>query len=224
MYSKREVNKIRIKICGLKNEKDAEYLNELKSDYAGFVFAPGRKRTIDRAAAASLRKALDKEIQAVGVFVDEPMDNIVSLFERRIIDIAQLHGDEDGQYISRLKERISEIKAGRTGSGLSAKENDIRVIKAFVVKSADDIKRADESPADMVLLDSGQGSGQKLSLSLLNGIKRPYFLAGGLDPVNVSEAIASAPGTLYGVDVSSGVETDGNKDYFKIRDFIERIR
>ncbi|MBO7601050.1 MAG: phosphoribosylanthranilate isomerase [Lachnospiraceae bacterium] len=196
-----------IKICGLKTQNDIAYVNELKPDYIGFVFAKGRKRTIDMETAGLLKERLDKDIKAVGVFVDDPLNEVLSLLDDNIIDAAQLHGDEDEAYIKALKEKT-----------------DKPVIKAFVVKEDTDIDLINNSPADMILLDSGQGSGKKLNEELIRSVKRDYILAGGLSPDNVGGVLLNRSVHLIGLDVSSGVETDGAKDREKIELFIKRVR
>ncbi len=196
-----------IKICGLKTQDDIAYVNEFKPDYIGFVFAKGRKRTIDGETARLLKEHLDKGIKAVGVFVDDPLDEVLSLLEDNIIDMAQLHGDEDEAYIKGLKEKT-----------------DKPVIKAFVVKEDTDIGLINNSSADMILLDSGQGSGKKLNEALIRSVKRDYILAGGLSPENVDGVLLNRSNRLIGLDVSSGVETDGAKDREKIELFIKRVR
>ncbi len=197
----------KIKICGLKSEADITYVNEYKPDLIGFVFAEGRKRTIDDETASSLKAMLDPGIQAVGVFVDQPVEYVASLCDRGVIDAAQLHGNESEDYIKELKSLT-----------------DKPVIRAFVVREPEDIEKVSASSADMVLIDSGQGSGKRLDLSVLKDVGREYFLAGGLDPDSVAEIMADPPEGLMGLDVSSGVETDGVKDREKIRAFIECVR
>ena len=194
----------KIKFCGLRRIEDIKYANELKPDFIGFVFAPGRKRTVDRDTAEELKNLLDHDIKAVGVFVDEDVKNVAKLLNDGIIDIAQLHGSEDEEYIKTLRL-------------LSSK----KIIKAIEIQSADDINKANESSADYVLLDSGKGSGLKFDWALINEIKRPYFLAGGLDCDNIENALAIL--NPFAVDVSSGIETDGFKDFDKMCRFAELI-
>ncbi|MGN0605961.1 MAG: phosphoribosylanthranilate isomerase [Oscillospiraceae bacterium] len=198
---------IKIKICGIKRPEDAEYVNELRPDYIGFIFAEERKkRYIPPEKAEILRNMIDSDIKSVGVFVDSTYENICSIAERGIIDVIQLHGNESDEYISEIKKR--------TG---------LPVIKAFKISSAEDIKNAVKSCADYILLDNGVGgTGQSFDWKLIKNIDRPFFIAGGLDSGNVSEAVKKY--SPYGVDTSSGVETDGIKDYNKICDFINQVR
>ena len=192
----------KIKFCGLKRPEDIKYANELKPDFIGFVFALGRKRTVDEDTAKELKNLLDSDIKAVGVFVDEDVKKVAKLLNDGIIDIAQLHGSEDEEYIKTLR-------------SLCSKE----IIKAVVIQSVDDIKRADESSADYVLLDSGTGSGLKFDWDLIKEINRPYFLAGGLNCDNIENALNIL--NPYAVDVSSGIETEGLKDFDKMCKFAE---
>ena len=195
----------KIKICGIMREEDCEILNELLPDLAGFILWEKSRRCITPQTAVKLRKRLDGRIKTVGVFVDEEPEKILETAASGAINVIQLHGNEDyptTEYI-------------RAKSGLP-------VIKAFTVKSAADIDPAMGSPADMLLLDNGRGTGESFDWDNLEDVDRLYFLAGGLSPENVGTAIERY--CPYGVDVSSGVETDGQKDHNKIRRFIEEVR
>lgn len=195
----------KIKICGMMSPQDAEFLNAVQPDYAGMILSPGFRRTVPRETAAAIRRTLDSRIPAVGVFVDAEPAEIAAFLHDGIIQIVQLHGHEDAAFIAVLRQYI-----------------DAPVWQAFRIRNAEDVQRAEQSMADYVLLDSGTGSGKVFDWSLLSGIRRPFFLAGGLNPENAAEAV----GTLhpYAVDVSSGVETDGRKDPQKMRAFIEAVR
>ena len=195
----------KIKFCGLTRECDIEAVNELMPEYIGFVFWPRSKRVVTREQASELKAMLDPSIKAVGVFVDEDIEVVKSLLNDDIIDIAQLHGSEDGTYINDLK-----MSTGKP------------VIKAFKIRSEDDGRQAEESPADMVLLDSGMGTGKTFNWEIIKGVKRPFFLAGGLAPDNAAEAIRELH--PYALDVSSGIETEGIKDTKKMTDFYEAVR
>ncbi len=196
-----------IKICGLKRPCDIEYVNELKPDCIGFIFAPGRRRTISKEEAKALKAMLDKDIKAVGVFVDSGIDQILELLNEDIIDVVQLHGDESEEYIKELKSKT-----------------DAPVIKAFIINEDANIDQIRESAADVVLLDGGQGSGKTFNLELIGKVRRPYILAGGLSVDNIVHFLMASPGGIIGVDVSSAVETDGFKDYEKIKDFIHKTK
>lgn len=195
----------KIKICGLRREQDIRYANELMPDYIGFVFLKGKMRYVTFEEAARLRSLLDPAIPAVGVFVNEPAENVIRLLQAGTIQIAQLHGQEDEAYAEELR------RAG-----------DHCIIRAFAVRSSEDIHRAFAFPADYPLLDNGKGTGETFDWSLFQEQEKPFFLAGGLSPENVKEAVERFH--PYAVDVSSGVETDGFKDYEKMKAFMDAVR
>ncbi len=192
-------------MCGLTRLRDAEAANEIRPEYAGFVFAEKSRRAVPPELAREMRDILSPDIRAVGVFVNESPGRVADLLRAGVIDIAQLHGDEDGLYIEELR-----------------KLTDRPVIQAFRVRSGEDILAARESPADFVLLDSGAGTGRAFDWDLIRDIGRPYFLAGGLDPGNVGEAVRLL--RPFAVDVSSGIETDGRKDREKMAAFAAAVR
>ena len=198
-------NMTKVKFCGLRRPEDIEYANELGPDHIGFVFAKKSKRYVTPDQAKELKAMLDPGIKACGVFVNEEIDEVVRLLEEGIIDIAQLHGSEDEAYINELKSKTSAA-----------------VIKAFEVRSEEDVFAAESSSADMVLLDSGKGSGMVFNWQLIKGISRPYFLAGGLSCENAEEAVRTL--NPYALDVSSGIETDGFKDKTKMEKFLKAVR
>jgi len=195
----------KIKLCGLSRICDIEAANRLKPEYIGFVFLPKSKRYVTYEKAKELKSLLSPDIKAVGVFVDESVEIVARLLNDGTIDIAQLHGGEDEDYISRLRSLT-----------------DKPIIKAFRIESEEDIARAEKSSADHILLDSGMGTGKVFDWSLIQSIKRPYFLAGGLDCDNVGEAIKKL--RPYAVDVSSGIETNGLKDKEKMAAFVAKVR
>ncbi len=195
----------KIKLCGLSRIQDIETANALKPDYIGFVFAEKSKRRVSHLQAAELKSKLNSDIKAVGVFLDDDLDMVASMMNLGIVDVVQLHGSEDEEYLKKLR-----------------KITDKPIIKAFVIRSIDDVKRAEQSSADYVLLDGGKGEGRAFDWSLLKEIKRPYFLAGGLNPENVAEAVKNLQ--PYAVDVSTGVETDGVKDIEKMTAFVAEVR
>lgn len=193
-----------IKLCGLTRLEDIIAVNELKPEYIGFVFWDKSTRNVTAEQARTLKKELDSNIKAVGVFVDADIEFVQMLFREQIIDIAQLHGSEDNAYIETLKSQ------------------GIPTIKAFKVTDENSVERAKESPADYIIFDPGKGSGMTFNYSFIQNVKRPFFLAGGLTPDNVKEAIkATAP---FAVDVSSGIETDRVKDVYKMRQFVKAVR
>lgn len=200
---------VQVKICGLCRMEDAVYVNDHLPDYAGLVFARSRRQVTAR-QASQMREVLDPRIRTVGVFVNEEIGRIRQLCDWGIVDLVQIHGDEDKGYMERLAACV-----------------DKPVIRAVRVQSAAQILAAQEQLCDYLLLDTyipGQygGGGQSFDPALIPPLYKPWFLAGGLQPGDVAERLAAlAP---FGVDVSSGVETDGKKDPEKIRAFIKNVR
>ncbi|MCM1182871.1 MAG: phosphoribosylanthranilate isomerase [Roseburia sp.] len=213
-----------IKICGLKTLADVTAVNHYLPDYVGFVFAPTKRFVTDEQALA-MKRALDKRIRAVGVFVNEPPAHVAALCRQGIIDMAQLHGEETEAYIRALKE-----------------ETDTTVINAVKVQSREQVAEQMSQEADYMLFDTYRkgllgGTGERFSLDVLEeGLRdaiaqgktlKPYFIAGGLSSDNVAEILGrqtDAVPRCCGVDVSTGVETDGVKDEAKIREFIRLVR
>ena len=197
---------VKIKICGLSREEDIAYVNEVVPEFIGFVFAPKSRRYVTPARAARLRELLHPDIVPVGVFVREDPRVVAGLLEQGIIGMAQLHGKEDETYVKELRQLTKRP-----------------LVQAFRIDNLEDVRRAERSGADYILLDHGAGgTGETFDWSLLKDVKRPYFLAGGLRPDNVEQALGAAD--PYGMDVSSGVETDGVKDREKIREFVDNVR
>lgn len=211
----------KIKLCGMMKPCDIEYANRVKPDLVGFIFANTRRK-ISPAQAKQFRKALDAEISAVGVFVNEDISVITSLVQDGCIDMIQLHGEEDADYIRRLREIC-----------------DVPVIKAVKVQTVEQIRQAAALPVDYLLLDTYRkgvlgGTGEAFDWELLREAKaaagdtaegelfgKPYFLAGGLHAGNLREAAALGS---YGLDISSGIETDGSKDFTKMVEVMELVR
>lgn len=194
---------VKVKFCGLKRPCDIAWANELHPDYVGFVFA-GTKRRVSDDLAAALRKALDPSIPAVGVFVDDELSHMAALVNAGVIQVIQLHGQEEEECVEHLQQELK-----------------VPVIKAFSIADEDDVQKALASRADYILLDQGAGgTGKAFDWSLLRHIDRPYFLAGGLTPQNAAQAAALQP---YALDVSSGIETDGVKDRDKMTLFMTRL-
>ena len=211
----------KIKLCGMMKPCDIEYANRIKPDFVGFIFANTRRK-ISAAQAKQFREALDAEIPAVGVFVNEDISVIASLVQDGCIDMIQLHGEEDADYIRRLREIC-----------------DVPVIKAVKVQTVEQIRQAAALPVDYLLLDTYRkgvlgGTGEAFEWELLREAKaaagdaaegelfgKPYFLAGGLHAGNLREAAALGS---YGLDVSSGIETDGSKDFTKMVEVMELVR
>lgn len=200
---------VKLKICGMVQEQDIAAVNTVLPDYAGFVFAQSKRR-IDGRKAKALKAGLDPFIKAVGVFVNEDIKNIQELCSSGVIDLIQLHGDENEEYIKELKKCTSN-----------------KIIKAVRVRDAQDIKRAAGSLCDYLLLDAYQdgkygGIGRTFDWSVIPKLEKPFFLAGGIDSGNIARAIGLYD--PYCIDVSSGVETDGYKDPEKISAIAVRIR
>ena len=211
----------KIKLCGMMKPCDIEYANRVKPDFVGFIFANTRRK-ISAAQAKQFREALDAEIPAVGVFVNEDISVITSLVQDGCIDMIQLHGEEDVDYIRRLREIC-----------------DVPVIKAVKVQTVEQIRQAAALPVDYLLLDTYRkgvlgGTGEAFDWELLREAKaaagdtaegalfgKPYFLAGGLHAGNLREAAALGS---YGLDVSSGIETDGSKDFDKMVEVVNIVR
>ena len=204
--SREQQQKTKIKICGLKCPEDIAYVNEAKPDYCGFIIEfPKSSRNVTGDQVRILIAELDKNIIPVGVFVNAAPERVEELLLDGTIRIAQLHGQEDDDYIRRIQKN--------TGS---------QVIKAFSVKVAQDIELALKSPADYILLDQGGGgTGQTFDWSLIPEIKRPFFLAGGLGADNLEQAVDTI--RPYAVDLSSSVDNEGLKDIKKILEAVSLV-
>ncbi len=186
---------MKIKICGLRTPGDASVVNEAMPDYVGFILSEGYKRTVSEETAKLLSKFIDPQIQRVGVFVNEERAKIKRLMYNGLIDIVQLHGNESDEYINDLK----------SGEG--------SIIKVFRVDDNFDLAKAENSPADMIMFDSGAGSGETFDWNKIKDCKRPFILAGGIGPGNIKEAYEALKGSgLYAVDMSSSVDKGGQKD------------
>ncbi len=205
---------VKIKICGLKRKEDIRYVNEAQPDACGFIIHVDksiRNTTPDQVRA--LTENLSDAIVPVGVFVNEPVQSVSRLVLDHTIKAVQLHGGEDEAYIQKLRSYGT-----------------FPIIKAFPVpegKDEQEILRwqtaVEESTADLVLIDQGGGgTGRTFDWSFAKRITRPYFLAGGIGPDNVLEALEELH--PWGVDLSSSVETDGKKDRGKILDVVSKVR
>ena len=200
----------KIKICGIRRIEDALYLNECIPDYAGFILSKPFWRCISYEQLGEICKTLSKDIKRVGVFVNEEIDYILKYAS--LLDVIQLHGDENSDYISKLSDRT-----------------DCEIWKAVRVKTSDDIEEACDTLADKVLIDSFSkttygGSGKVANWDLIRNAKitKPFFLAGGISIDNCIDAIGKLK--PFGIDVSSSVETDKLKDKNKIIELITKIR
>lgn len=200
----------KIKICGLSRKEDIDYVNEAMPDFAGFVIdVPTSRRNVSTEQVRSLRKYLNPQIQAVGVFVDAPQEIIRDLCNKGIIDIVQLHGIENEVYIMQIRGLLPKVE----------------IWKAFTIKTREDLKKALSCTCDRILLDSGKGTGNCFDWSLIsadNDLENPFILAGGLGPDNIEAAIKSLHPWV--VDLSSGVESEGKKDRDKILAAVAAVR
>lgn len=192
----------KIKICGLKRREDIEYVNKYQPDYIGFVFA-GKKRKLTYDQVVDLKKYLTSSIQVVGVFVNKDISFVEKLVKEHVIDLVQLHGQEDQKYIQALKEKV-----------------DVSIIKAIQIKNEDSFN--EHYDVDYYLYDHGTGgTGESFDWSMLKEVDKPVFLAGGINLLNIDDALKK---NVYALDVSSGVETDGFKDEKKIKKIVRRVR
>lgn len=215
----------KVKMCGISKVETIPAVVEAKPDYMGLVFAPSKRQvTVDQAKTLveELHKQYTKrynngaeqsnndEIKTVGVFVNETLDNLVSIATEANLDVVQLHGDEDEAFIQSLKERTN-----------------VEVWKAVQIRSAADAEAWIDSRADMLLFDAYHkdergGTGEVFDWSCLDEFERPFMLAGGIDSTNVARAIRTV--RPYGIDISSGIETEGVKDNEKIKAFTNIVR
>lgn len=197
---------MKIKICGIKNENEAKIINECMPDIAGFVFASG-KRQIDINKAKILKKIINPEIETAGIFVEQNEDEILEIYNEKVIDIIQLHGDYDEQTIKNLKEKTNA-----------------KIIKVIRVKEG---FYKIETLADFILFDTyskdkygGLNKTFDWNIKIISNV--PYFVAGGINENNIIEMVKKL--TPYGVDISSGVEVDGFKTKEKVFNIIKIIK
>ena len=199
---------VKIKLCGMFRPTDIDYVNEALPDYAGFiVMFPKSHRNIDLKTALRLKERLSPKIKSVAVSVNADLEEFAKFAQSGAAELLQCHGSENADYIAKLR-----------------KLTGVPIIKAVKVTRPDDILKADALGADFLLLDSGTGSGVAFDHSLIetDRIKTPFFLAGGLTPENIAAAARKI--RPYGVDLSSGIETDKLKDREKILKAVKEIR
>lgn len=189
----------------MRRPEDIRHANRLRPEMIGFVFWKSSKRYVSPDEAAKLRSILDDGITPVGVFVDEDPKVVADIATNGTIDMIQLHGAEDEEYIHGLR-----------------KLTDAPIIRTFCVRSEEDLVKASGSSADMVLLDNGKGTGQTFDWTLMRDLGRDFILSGGLSESNVGDAVRRFH--PFAVDVSSAVETDGFKDRSKMERFIDAVR
>ena len=187
-------------------KEDIDCVNRIQPDYCGFIVNfPKSHRSKTEEEVKNLTSGLSDRIVSVGVFVDEDPRTVIRMLREKTIDTAQLHGNENEDYI-RMVQRESRRPA----------------IRAFEIQTKEDVRKAERSPADAILLDAGKGSGRSFNWSLLNGIQRDFFLAGGLSPENLRQALQQVRPAA--VDLSSGVETAGRKDAAKMEEAVRIVR
>lgn len=194
----------KIKICGIRRQRDIEYLNELQVEYAGFVFAKSKRR-VDMEEAFNLIQKLSSDIKKVGVFVDEDPLKVIEIAEKLKLEVLQFHGHETQSYINKFK--------------------DFEIWKAIKIISSKSISEVRNYKCERFLLDNSiSGSGEIFKWELVQQKVKgsQVMLAGGLTSENVAQGIIQL--TPYGVDVSSGIETQGFKDYEKMKKFVRKVR
>ncbi len=196
----------RVKICGVCTEAAARAAAEAGADAVGFVFYPNSPRFLSPQRAREIARVLPPFVVRVGVFVNAPPVVVEEVAERAGVDVVQLHGDEPPEVCARVRRRV---------------------VKAVRVRSPQDVEAACQYPVDALLLDTYVpdrygGTGQRFDWSAVRSVDRPVILSGGLTPENVAEAVVRI--RPYGVDVSTGVETDGQKDPRKIEAFVRAVR
>ena len=215
----------KVKMCGISKVETIPAVVEAKPDYMGLVFAPSKRQvTVDQAKilVEELHRGYAKKydsdtehdkngtIKTVGVFVNETVENLVTIANEANLDAVQLHGDEDEAFIQSLKERTN-----------------VEVWKAIQIRTAADTEKWIDSSADMLLFDAYHkdergGTGEVFDWSSLDAFERPFMLAGGIDSTNVARAIRTV--RPYGIDISSGIETNGVKDDEKITAFTKIVK
>lgn len=208
---------MKLKYCGIRRIEDINYVNEVQPDYIGFVFAPS-KRQVTLEQALELRRALNPGIQVAGVFVNEAPSRVAEIVQAGVIDIIQLHGDEDAEYLRQLR-RYLDISLGAN------RNSTVPIIKAIRVRCPEDIVAGDKLEVDYLLLDKYDpkqlgGTGEAFDWQMICPSSKPIFLAGGITRENLKTAMELQP---YGIDVSSGIETEGYKDITKMKQLKENF-
>ena len=222
----RNNNPMKIKFCGLFREQDIDYANALKPDFVGFIFVEKSRRFVDFATAKALKSRLDSGVKAVGVFVDSPLECICEALSEGIIEVVQLHGGENNAYISALKACMQRDLGAESP-----------IIKAIKVSDSHSLAQSFEIQAkcgaDFILLDSpNAGSGKAFDWNALaqslaksqdftQKFQSRFFLAGGVNVENIQSAIALKP---FCIDISSGIESNGLKDFAKMQTIINAIK
>lgn len=203
---------ISVKFCGMRRRQDIEYANECRPDYIGFILSDGFRRSVDLGTFCELNTYLDENIKRVGVFVNEPIENILYRAYTESLDVIQLHGSENEDYIKALRKGFSG-----------------EIWKAVCAGSSEDIEYYNWKNIDKLLIDSfskdgAGGTGKRIDTEIVKGakIEKPFFIAGGITAENIIEIARDTK--PYGVDISSGIETDGFKDLQKMKKIMEILR
>jgi phosphoribosylanthranilate isomerase len=206
---------MRIKVCGMRNQSNIEDLVKLSPDYIGFIFYPKSKRFIGEHISDEIQALIPVHIQKVGVFVDEPIDSLLEKFSNNQLDLVQLHGSELPEYCERLKKlNIPVIKAFRIGSGFnfSVVQPYNQFCDYFLFDTAGDLHGGNGIQFDWKILDQYHET-------------KPFFLSGGICPVDVETIKNFSHNALYAIDVNSGFEKNpGEKDVPKLKTFMEEIK
>lgn len=223
-----EHTRTHIKLCGMFRNEDIEAVFQVRPDLCGFIVDfPRSHRSVTHQQLIEFCQKLDdmenkaneelsKRVRRVGVFVDESLEKVAYLAKAAALDAIQLHGSEDDFYIAELRNRI-------IGTDLAVKSKRAPfIIQAFRIRQESDVQHAVMSTADLILLDNGQGSGSTFDWTLVKNVNRPFILAGGLNPNNVAAAVREVQ--PWGIDMSSGIETNHLKDRNKMRAAIAAVR
>ncbi|MCC8106126.1 MAG: phosphoribosylanthranilate isomerase [Clostridiales bacterium] len=229
-----ENNSVKIKLCGLSRPVDIDYVNEAKPDYCGFIInVPKSIRNTTPDQVRALREKLSPDIIPVGVFRNEPVETVAGLLLDGTISVAQLHGSEDEAYIQQLRSFgdftiFKAFRAPAVEQRADSGENAVSSANTAGEHGNSDVlavwaDMVNKSSADMVLLDNGGGgTGKTFEWALTDLIRRPFLLAGGIGPDNITEALDRLH--PWGVDMSSSVETDGKKDREKMLQAVAKVR
>ncbi|WP_411681254.1 phosphoribosylanthranilate isomerase [Clostridium thailandense] len=213
-----------VKVCGLTREEDIKYANELLPDYVGFVFCKSKRQVSLEQGKKLIIDKLDKRIKTVGVFQNDDIEKVKCIAVNLKLNVIQLHGIEDKNYIQALQE-FKLWKCMSIDVASSSQEDLKEAIKGYEEKINDISKYNIEAMlVDSSANGSSGGSGMSFNWNILNNLKitKPLVMAGGLNPRNIEEALRKVK--PYAVDVSSGVEENGVKNFEKIKSFIEKVR
>ena len=202
----------RVKICGIKSKEEIAIINDFPVEYIGFIFAESKRKVLPE-DAAQLKASLRKDIQVVGVFVNESVDKVNEIIDQCGLDVVQLHGEESPEYCKQIHQKVW---------------------KSIPVKNAQSLKKINDyqQVVDGILLetyskDQKGGTGKAFDWDLVKNLQdslplKDFILAGGLNPNNIKRAIDTLQPTI--IDLNSGLETDGYKDRNKITQLFNRLK